>query len=582
MHRRILTEDDSVEDSKGVWDVVMGHRHLSTNRSSEVLNHPISNEDHTVWISFDGHVYNRRELRHNLKYRDHRFVSDTGAEFIVHLYEEKGEDFLLYLEGIFALALWDDRRKRLILARDRIGARPMYYTTSDKCLVFASEVKALIAAGMVIPELWPPALAEYFTFQNTFGRETLFKDVRILLPGTLLKIDSKGVSECRWWEHRFHPGKFSKKSMEKCAEELRQVLEEVINAQVPTNVPVGSYLSGGIDSTCIASLAGPAVPGFSTFTCGFDLTHVEDTGMTYDETSDARLIARRYGTRHQEMVLGHNHMARVLPKLITCQEELRLGMTYQNYYAAQLAGSVRVILGGTGGDELFGGYPWRHTPASECQSLEEFNNLYFNTYQRIVAPADRDVLFHPEMRHKIGDYSPWESFTQVFGPEDTKVDFLNRALLFEIRTILHASLTNEDKIHNSLSLDYRVPLVANRITELALSIPANWKLQNGFGKMVFRKAVEDLLPGEIILSKKQGFCPPDCAWMRGPMLPYIREILFSKRTQNRGILNQHYIERIIEEHTRGLMDHRLLIWSFLCFEWWNRVWIDGDVVHGDR
>lgn len=535
-----------------------------------------ANRAGTIGISFDGHLDNYHELRRDLERAGCSFHSREAPEVILHLYEQGADNWLERLDGAFAFALWDGPRGRLLLVRDRLGRKPLYYADSGRAVSFASEVKALLEGGTVRAALHPRALAECFTFQNNYGRETLFQGVHIVLPGTMVVAEGDGLQERRWFELHVS-GSAYQGDFDNCARDLRELLEDSVKSQLEPNRNPGVYLSGGIDSGAITALAAPHAPELYTFTCGFDTTGVAAHDAGVDERGCAERVAARYQTSHYSRTIRAGDMARVLPSLIHAQEELRLGMSYQNYYAAQLASKfVGVALGGIGGDELFAGYPWRNRPAAQCRSLADFEVFCHRTYQRLVPEAEWSDLFSPAARRDIGDFSARYALLDVFCDTDPDDDFLHRALLFEMRTSLHAQLLLEDKIQMRFSMDYRTPLLSNRMLEFALSIPGPWKLGEQNGKLVYRRAVEGLLPADLVSAKKQGFCPPDRSWFRGLTLPYVREVLFSPRALERNIFQRDYVERVLDEHQRGSADRRLLIWSFLCFELWCRIWLDGD------
>jgi asparagine synthase (glutamine-hydrolysing) len=532
----------------------------------------------TLGISFDGHLDNYHELRSDLERAGCSFQSREPAELVLHLYKQESDDWLEQLDGAFAFALWDGLRKRLLLVRDRLGRKPLYYADSGRALIFASEVKALLASGLIRAALHPESLAECFTFQNNYGRETLFRGVRLVLPGTMIVSEGDRIEERRWFTLQVVRNA-GQGDFDDCARELGELLQDSVKSQLEAGRSTGVYLSGGIDSGAIAALASRHAQDLHTFTCGFEMADVDEQDAGIDEREHAERIAARYQTCHFSRTIRPGDMARILPKLIHCQEELRLGMTYQNFYAAQLASKfVSVALGGIGGDELFAGYPWRNGPAARCKSRAEFDTFCNNTYQRLVPESEWNDLFSAAVRRDIGDFSARDTLNDVFSDTDPDDDFLHRDLLFEMRTSLHAQLVLEDKIQMAFSTDYRTPLLSNRVLEFALSVPGAWKLGDQNGKLVYRRAVDKLLPADLLSAKKQGFCPPDRSWLRRLTMPYVREILFSPRALERNVFQRDFVERTLIEHERGSADRRLLIWSFLCFEWWSRIWLDGDDV----
>lgn len=548
------------------------HRRLSIIDLSEAAHQPMSNEDGTLSLIYNGEVYNFPELRAELQANGHTFRSHSDTEVLLHLYEEEGDDLVHRLNGIFAFGLWDRGRRRLCLARDRFGAKPLYYTLSNGRLIFASEVKAILAVPGMAPRVSFEALNEYFTFQNVFGDLTLFEGIRILEPGHLAFVEDGTVRLKRYWEPRFEDRGWTE---EAAVDRLREAFEGAVRRQLVSDVQLGNYLSGGIDSASIVAVASRAIPRLMTFTGGFDLSSVSGLELAFDERRDAELVASPFKTEHYEMVLHAGDLAWCLPRLVWHLEDLRVGMCYQNYYIARLASRfVKVVLSGVGGDELFGGYPWRYEVIQGCGDEAEFDRRYYRSWTRLIPEEEKPAFFTPEAWAAMKDHHPWEAYRRIvekargLGP-------LTKALYFEIRTFLHGLLVVEDKLSMAHSLEARVPFLDNELVEVALAIPSRWKIRNGQGKAIFRRAMQGLLPEPILSKRKQGFSPPDASWYRGESLEYVKKILLDPKTLERGYFQPAAIRRILEEHLAGRVNHRLLIWSLLSFEWWNRIFLEG-------
>jgi asparagine synthase (glutamine-hydrolysing) len=531
----------------------------------------MASEDGSLLLVYNGELYNFPELLPLLEARGHRFRSRTDTEVVLHSYEEWGPDCLDHFNGMFGFAIWDTRRRRLFLARDRFGVKPLYYANHNGRFLFASEIKALLAAGLP-RRVSPEALVEYFTFQNVLSDLTLFDGVRMLAPGHSMTVSEHGVDIRRFWD--LEPDPDETVSEAEWTERIRGVFEESVTRQLISDVPVGSYLSGGMDSGSIVAVASQHVPRLMTFTGGFDLTSVTGLELVFDERADAEFVSSQFKTQHYEMVMHAGDLAWALPELVWHLEDLRVGMSYPNYYIAGLASKfVKVSLAGAGGDELFAGYPWRYELVEE--RADDFDRVYYDYWARLVPDVEKPEFFAPEVWSQASSYAPYDVFRGVLEPVEG-LDPLTKALYFEAKTFLHGLLVVEDKVSMAHSLEARVPFLDNALVDLAVCIPSRLKHANGGGKRLLRQAMKGLLPDEIIEKRKQGFSPPDQSWYRGPTMDYIREILLDPRSLNRGYFQPNSIRRILEEHLEGRVNHRLLIWSLLCFEWWNRLFMDGD------
>jgi asparagine synthase (glutamine-hydrolysing) len=551
----------------------LANRRLSIIDLSPAGHQPMANEDGSLLLVYNGELYNFQELVPLLEARGHRFHSRTDTEVVLHSYEQWGPDCLTRFNGMFAFAIWDQRTRTLFLARDRFGIKPLYYAQADGRFLFASEVKSLLRAG-VPRRVSPEALVEYFTFQNLLSDLTLFDGVRLLPPGHTLTVSEDGIKTERYWDLTFDPE--DGVDEEEWSERIRGVFEEVVTRQLVSDVPVGSYLSGGMDSASIAAVASRNVPRLMTFTGGFDLSSVDGLELVFDERADAEVVASKFRTQHYEMVMHAGDMAWALPELVWHLEDLRVGMSYPNYYIAGLASKfVKVALGGAGGDELFAGYPWRYELVQELEDAAGFDRAYYGYWARLVPDADKESFFTPDVLGRARDHAPFELYRQTMQPA-AHLDPLSKALYFEAKTFLHGLLVVEDKVSMAHSLEVRVPFLDNELVALAERIPSRLKHGGGEGKELLRKAMAPLLPPEIVEKRKQGFSPPDQSWYAGPTMDYIREILLDPRSLGRGYFQPAYVKRVLEEHIDGRVNHRLLIWSLLCFEWWNRLFMDDD------
>jgi asparagine synthase (glutamine-hydrolysing) len=569
------------------FNIALGHRRLSIIDLSSAGHQPMSNRTNGIWVTYNGEIYNFKQLRRELEDKGHRFFSQSDTEVIIHLYEEYGEEAVKLLNGIFAFALWDGRKNKLILVRDRYGAKPLYYTIKNQILSFASEIKALLQVEGTNVELNYMALCDYFTFQNTYGDITLFEGIKLLEPGHCLVINGDQIKKHQYWDFCFEDENGKPESF--YVNQLKELFGSVIERQLVADVPVGSYLSGGLDSGSITAYASKLVPRLMTFTGGFDVATAVSIENFFDERDKAELMSREFGTEHYQMVIHAGDLEWALPRVIWHTEDLRVGMTYPHYYLSQLASKfVKVVLAGPGGDETFGGYPWRYELVKNCKSLQEFEMLTYQYWSRLIKDHDRKLFFDPQVLERIGDYSPLESLRKVLR-KDLNSNFIKKALYFDAKTFLHGILVVEDKLSMAHSLESRVPFLDNDLVDFTSKIPTNYLLndswQNGgkndinlSGKHTLRRAMEGVLPKEIIENRKQGFSAPDQSWYMKHLVQYIKSIILSDRSMDRGYFQKQYIENIINEHISGKVNHRLLIWSLLSFEWWNRIFIDGESV----
>ena len=572
-------------NSNDEFNFALGHRRLAVIDLTSAGHQPMSNRANGIWVSYNGEIYNYRELRDQLKARGHHFLSQSDTEVIIHLYEEYGENCFKELNGIFSIALWDGRHNRLYLARDRYGAKPLYFTVQNDNFCFASEIKALLQVEGVQARLNYRALREYFTFQNTFGETTLFEGVKLLEPGHFMVIENEHITKQQYWDFNFE--EMTDRGEKYFIDELHERLDEAVKRQLVSDVPVGSYLSGGLDSGSITALASSHIPRLMTFTGGFDVATAVSIESMFDERQKAELISRKFGTEHYQMIIHAGDLEWALPRVIWHSEDLRVGMSYPHYYLSQLASKfVKVVLAGPGGDETLGGYPWRYEVFKNCQTSEEFEKATYNYWSRLVDDKDFKRFFTPRTRKEFGLYLPFDSLHRVIA-KNSFSSFFRKALYVDAKTFLHGILVIEDKLSMAHSLESRVPFLDNELVDFTTRIPSKYMLNdhwtesarsdiNVSGKYILRRAMDKILPREIIENRKQGFSPPDQSWYMQQLVRYIKGTILSERSLDRGHFQKEYIEKILDEHITGQANHRLLIWSLLSFEWWNRLFIDGE------
>lgn len=585
--------------------VGLGHRRLSIIDLTDAGRQPMTGEDGQVAVIHNGEIYNFQQLRLELQGCGHRFHSRTDTEVIVHAYEEWGDACVERFNGMFAFAVWDRRRRRLLLARDRYGVKPLYWWCDGRTLLFASEIKALLEHPKVHRDVCVGALNEYFTFQNVFTDRTLFKGVRLLPPGTRMVVEpgsGKTPHPERYWDYVFSDDG-SRADQEELEERVATTFRQAVARQLVSDVPVGGYLSGGIDSSSLVSIAAGHVPRLSTFTAGFDMSSASGLEISFDEREEAEALANLLKTEHYEVVLHAGDMEWVLPELVWHLEDLRVGQCYPNYYVARLASKfVKVVLSGAGGDELFGGYPWRYFHGDAGGGREAFLGGYYAFWQRLVPDEDKTRLFSPDTLRALGDESAFDAFRGVFdgwhGGLDTAESCVEASLYFELKTFLHGLLVVEDKLSMAHALETRVPFLDNELVDLALRIPTRLKLpksgtvprpdentvgkrylyerQTAEGKAILRQAMSTIVPSHVAGRPKQGFSAPDASWFRGESVDYINRLLRDRKAAIYDFLDPGYVAGVLDEHCSGRANRRLLIWSLLSFEWWCRAFLRGE------
>jgi asparagine synthase (glutamine-hydrolysing) len=590
--------------------VGLGSRRLAIVDLSPSGHQPMANEDESVWIVFNGEIYNHLALRRGLEARGHRYRGRSDTETILHLYEERGEACVTELEGEFAFALWDGRRRKTLLVRDRLGVKPLYYTEHDGALIFASEIKAILEHPGIPRRVDLEALYHYLTFFTTPAPSTLFAGIRKLPPGHLLTWDGRSRPVLRpYWQLAEAATRVARTESE-WVEAVREHVRLAVDARMMSDVPVGVFLSGGIDSsTALALMAQGSGPPVETFSVGFR------DNPAYNELDYARLAAKRFGANHHEVLIGHEDMIEYLPSLIYHQDEpLADPVCVPLYYLSRLAREhgVKVVQVGEGADELFAGYPgylvalalydraWRRFTAlpSPLRAL---------TY-RGLAPAFRAVGRVKELDHlhraALGEEMFWGSFIAfrelekralLRGPLGNgaltshdvvrahlepldrawpDADILQRMVYIDLTLRLpELILTRIDKITMSTSVEARVPFLDHRLVELTLGIPRNLRIRTG-PKHLLKKALRDLLPAEIIDRPKQGFIAPIREWFRGPAAALVATRLERSALWDLGCFDVAHVRALVRRHREGRRDLSTRLWCLLNLALWYDDWID--------
>lgn len=577
--------------------VGLGHRRLAIIDLSPAGHQPMMSQDGQYILIYNGEIYNFQELRLELETRGCHFRSRTDSEVLLYAYVEWGERALDRFNGMFAFAIWDRQKQELFLARDRYGIKPLYYTQQAQTFLFGSEIKAILAHPAYLTQLDREALLEYFTFQNFFTSKTLFSEVRLLPAGTSMRITlgaQRHGEPQRYWDYHFVEPEQPKDEAE-YLEELDHLFRQAVNRQLISDVDVGAYLSGGMDSGSITAIAATQLPYLKTFTCGFDLHSASGLEMAFDEREKAELMSYLFKTEHYEMVLKAGDMVRVLPPLTWHLEEPRVGQSYPNFYAAQLASKfVKVVLSGGGGDEMFGGYPWRYYRAVVNNGFEEYVDKYYLYWQRLIPNRIIHQVFKP-IWPEVSQVWTRDIFRDVFTQQIKELtrpeDYINYSLYFEAKTFLHGLLVVEDKLSMAHSLETRVPFLDNDLVDFAMRLPVSLKLGNltevirlnenepgnktakyfnktKDGKLLLRRVMEHYIPTEVTRQEKQGFSAPDASWFKGESIDYVRHRLFTGHARIYEFLDRETVQGLINEHLTGQQNRRLLIWSLLNVEQW--------------
>ncbi|HKE05282.1 MAG TPA: asparagine synthase (glutamine-hydrolyzing) [Blastocatellia bacterium] len=589
-------------DDEGFYfkdNVALGMRRLSiidlaTGRQ------PISNEDGSVHVVFNGEIYNYPELRRRLLVRGHQFSTHSDTEVIVHLYEDYGDDLVDHLNGMFAFALWDDRRQRLLVARDRMGEKPLYFTRTANSFVFASELKSMVVHPEVGRRVNLLALRKYLQYEFTPSPHTMIEGVHKLRPAQRLIFEKGGWRTEAYWRLSYE-GERLKISEDEAAEEVHDRLREAVRMRLISDVPLGVLLSGGIDSSTVAALACEAAEGrVKTFSIAFE-------EKSFDESSYARLVADHLGTEHYEQRFTEREMLEIVPEIPRLLDEpLGDGSLIPTFLLSRFTRErVTVALGGDGGDELFAGYPtyaahrvadyYRGLPRLLREGLIEpavarlpvsTENLSFDfKAKRFV----RGAALPAGERHTVwmGSYTADQQRSLLSGEllaacpdeevfdEIRTFDYSNGHDVVEMMMTLDAThylsecvLFKVDRASMAASLETRAPFLDHTLIEFLTKLPVDLKLRGLTGKYILKRAMRGRLPQQVIKRPKKGFGMPVAKWVKGELRTFVRDTFAPERLKRRGLFNPDYVGRLLDEHERGVADHRKLIWTLLMFEMW--------------
>jgi asparagine synthase (glutamine-hydrolysing) len=581
------------DDSGGFHDrrCALGMRRLSI-IDLDGGHQPIGNEDGSVWVVFNGEIYNYRSLRSFLLSRGHRFASESDTECLVHLYEERGPDLVDALDGMFAFALWDRRQERLILGRDRLGQKPLYYAEVGGALLFASELKALLCHPRLPRRLSARALSHYFSFGVTPGDEAILDGVRKLPPAHVLTWQRGRLALRRYWDLGGEPRDVDERE---AVEEVQFLVRQAVRSHLVADVPVGAFLSGGIDSAAVVGNMAALGARPKTFSIGFD-------DPQFDELKWARQVARHFGTDHHELVVRPDAWALAADLVWFLDEPFADVSAIPTYLVAQLAASqVKVVLSGDGGDEVFAGYDRYPLELAEADRFDPLPRLLKNAMSGFSALLPDGALGKHWLRHAALDGELRYIDGQSLFPVDLKArlcgpafpeplyeraalrrhapgDALKKLLYLDTMTYLPLDILHKvDRMTMAWSLEARPPLLDHHLVEAVFSLPSSFKLRAGRQKHIFKQAMRGLVPEAILDRGKWGFGVPIRRWFRGPLRDSVIEVLNDRRTVERGLWQPAFVDRLFQEHERGRRDQSLRLWALVMLELWCRRVLDPPV-----
>jgi asparagine synthase (glutamine-hydrolysing) len=587
--------------------VGLGHRRLSI-IDLETGKQPIHNEDETVWIVFNGEIYNCRELGRELEQSGHRFTTTSDTEVIVHAYEQFGRECVNRLNGMFAFAIWDERQRRLFLARDRAGIKPFYYAVVNGRFLFGSELKAILEHPLVERRIDLVALNQYLAFEYVPTPRTIFEGISKLPPGATLTVENGTVREEQYWDMRLAESEDGNAlSEETYLAQLKSTLRDVVRKELIADVPVGVLLSGGIDSSAIAAMMAELVPGkVKSFSIAFE-------DKSFDESSYARTVARHLGTEHQEMTLTAARMLELIPRIAEFLDEpLGDSSIVPTYLLSEFTRrTVKVALGGDGGDELFGGYSTlqAHRIADYCNRFlpdavstrllpwmvdrlpVSFDNISWDfKARRFVAglglpPVVRHHLWlgslTADQRSRLlgvlaqGHGSDVEDVARGYATASRAREPMNQVLYCDMKLYLEGDiLAKVDRASMANSLEVRVPLLNQTMIEFAQRVPHRLKLKGLTTKYLLRHAVKDLLPAAIVWRCKKGFNMPVAKWLEGPLLELAKDMFSAERLKRQGLFDPAFVQHLLDEHLQHRRDNRKHLWTLLVFELWYERWME--------
>jgi len=613
VHRMCAAMTHRGPDDEGVYadgPAAIGMRRLSI---IDVTggHQPLSNETGTVWIVFNGEIYNHAELRRGLEQRGHRYRTNSDTETIVHLYEEYGRDCVQHLRGMFAFAIWDREKETLFIARDRLGIKPLYYRLTSESFLFGSEIKVVLANGGIRPEFNLSALPEYLAFGYLSGAETFYDGILKLMPGHWLELNRHGELKIQQYWDLDTSSTSPVRDETYYVQTYREMLEQAVSSHLMSDVPLGVFLSGGVDSSVVAALMTKMRrEPIETFSVGY-------AEQTYSELPYARTVAKHLNSSHHEVLVSEEDFFDALPKLIWHEDEpIVWPSSVSLYFVARLARErVVVVLTGEGSDETLGGY----TRYAFTLKNQAWDRIYRSVAPSVLRSGVRELiakspLIKGRLRRKLAHtflgtdassgVSYFDNFFSAFSEaqqaqlltnealqkfprgaayknvlgywEKSNGPLLQRLLYTDLQTYLIELLMKQDNMSMAASIESRVPFLDHVLVEFATNIPQEVQLKGLAGKQILKKAAADLLPHSILYRQKLGFPTPWSGWLAGPRLDSVEKLVLENRSLQRGYFKRQAIERLFAEHRAKYQDHYDRIWRLLTLELWHRVCLEGE------
>lgn len=583
-------------------NVGLGHKRLSVIDVSPAGRQPMTNEDKTLWVVFNGEIYNFQEIKKDLERRGHKFSSKTDSEVILHSFEEWGHQCVKKFDGMFAFAIFNEKDGSIFLARDRLGEKPLYYFLNEEKFIFGSEIKAILKDDGVPRNIDNQGLINYFTFGHSIAPDTIYQGIKKLLPGHYLIFRNKKIEIKEYWDSQI-PGKKEDKGKDYYQKRIRELFEASVKEELVSNVPLGAFLSGGIDSSSVvAIMAKNKVQPLKTFSVGFDIA-----GTEFNELADARIVADYFKTEHHELFLKEPDLINILNQLVYHYDEpFGDAAAFPVFCLSQFAKKhVTVVLTGEGGDEIFGGYR-RYIVENNHFKLLALNNLFNNKiFTKLIEPMPgfrRTKKFFESISIKddLSRYTNWLTFfskdmingffnSDLLGlnPDPLKVykeywsrcqskNLLDKVMYLDQKIWLpDCYLEKVDKASMAFGLETRSPILNHHLVDFSNSIPAKYKIKGLETKYIFKEAMKDILPAKVLKKKKHGLAVPTNAWFKGKLKNYLFEVIFDQKTRSRGYFNFEYIEKMYKNYQDKNQPFDFQFWLILNFELWHRQFIDN-------
>ena len=577
--------------------IAIAHNRLSIIDLSSNANQPFFSNNKRFCLSYNGEIYNYKELKKILETKGFVFHTNSDTEVVLNSIIHWGEDSIKKFNGMFSFIFLDRKENEIFVARDRYGIKPIYYYINDSFFAIASEQKAIMQIENFQNKLDHEAVYEYFTFQNIFTNKTFESEIKLFPAGNIGKInlDKKKLNLKKYWEFNFDNNK--KISYKDAVSELHFLFSKSVKNQLVSDVEISSFLSGGVDTGSISAVASQNLNKLKTFTCGFDMKSASGIEVFFDERDKAKKMSKKINSEHYELIVNSRSMEDSLDKLVYHLEEPRVGQSYPNYLISKyVSGYSKVILSGTGGDELFAGYPWRYINNLNKKKFNEYVDDYYLSWQRLLNNSTLKNVFAP-INTETKNVWTRNIFENVFNykkKDISDIQAINNSLHFESKTFLHGLLVVEDKLSMAHGLEVRVPFLDNDLVDFAMNCPLEYKInisnlkyqfdenilgnkkdiyfkKTNNGKLILRDVLSKFVSPEVANLNKQGFSGPDSSWFRNESYEFINDIILNNNAKIYNYMDKKIISKLIQEHVNGKINRRLLLWSLLYFETYLKI-----------